>query len=52
MPVNHCTHLGLVAVDEGTKFIILVYCDLFYEQFLYIFLQLLILTMIFFHLKL
>ena len=36
---NHCTkqrsHLGLVAVNEGTKYNILVYCDALYEQILY-----------------
>ena len=28
-----CSHCVLVAVDEGTKYTILVYCDPFCEQF-------------------
>ena len=36
---NHCTkkcsHHGSDAVDEGTHFTILVYCDQFYELALY-----------------
>ena len=36
---SHCTrtvsHRGSVAVDEGTHYITLVYCDPFYELVLY-----------------
>ena len=33
--LEQCSHRGSVAVDEGTHYITLVYCDPFYELVLY-----------------